>query len=505
VDVTEVGESGQRARPDDDDDVSTRDAEDPDDDDDDDPAVPQAWRSKPFRLAVMAAVVILMAGIGFGAGKLAGVGNNVVRSDIPRPETTADPFFEGSGSIADNSHENILSTTAPGLVHILSGGKSVGIGLVLTQSGKVLTTYQPTPGARNLSAKYVLSGATFTATVIGTDPVAGLALLQMASHPGWPYVTVEVGNSDRLAQNANASSFTSYHVPGTVYDTAVGTTGTTSEVTIDAGTLTEMNVTVDVAGTTKTRSGLLASALQSDTPSVLGGPLVDLNGKVIGITIGGSGSGLDVTGYAIPINTALAVAARIADGKNLGVHPGRGAVVRPARLQPARRHHTRQADQHDRGHKLAALAGHCAQLRAQLQSDKRHHEAHESERGHRQQDREAHRAECEPHREVVQAERGAADQQPPPVPDPRGVVVAAQYLDKSPDRRHEQDPGAGPAGGGPQRAGQAGADEHPDGRHHDVAQAEDRGHLELGTPVYPADPDGDGRPEVIQPERDRHG
>ena len=318
MDIQQAGESGQRARPgddDDDDDLSTRyDDSDDDDDDDDDRVVPAAWRSKPFRLITTAAVVILTAAIGFGAGKLAGVGNNVVRADVPKPETTADPFIEGSGTIADNSHENILSTTAPGLVHILSGGKAVGTGLVLTQSGKVLTTYQPAKGARNLSARYVLSGATFTATVTGTDPAAGLALLQMAPHPGWPFVTVEVGNSDRVAQNAAISSFSSYHVPGAVYDTAVGTTGTTTQVTIDAGTLTAVNVTVDVAGTSKTRTGLMTSTLQSDTPSVLGGPLVDLNGKVIGITIGGSGSGLAVTGYAIPINTALAVATRLADG-----------------------------------------------------------------------------------------------------------------------------------------------------------------------------------------------
>jgi S1-C subfamily serine protease len=310
-------QEGQRTRSDDDD-VSARDAEgyegSHDDDDDDGPVVPEAWRSKPFRLVVMAAVVVLMAGIGFGAGKLIGVGNNVVRSDIPRPETTADPFIEGSGSIAENSRENVLSTTAPGMVHILSGGKSVGIGMVLTQSGRVLTTYQPARDAQNLSAKYVLSGATFKATVIGTDPAAGLALLQMASHPGWPFVTVEVGNSDRLVQNAEISSFTSYHARGQVYDVAVGTTGTTPKVAIDSGTLTAMNVTVDVANTSKTRSGLMASTLQSDTPSVLGGPLVDLNGKVIGITIGGSGSGLNITGYAIPINTALAVATQIAAG-----------------------------------------------------------------------------------------------------------------------------------------------------------------------------------------------
>ncbi|HUN35373.1 MAG TPA: trypsin-like peptidase domain-containing protein [Trebonia sp.] len=316
----EVVEGGRRARSDDDDDATTRavedheDRDDDDDDDDDDRVVPRAWRSKPVRLTAMATAVILMAGIGFGLGKLAGIGNNVVRSDIPTPERTADPFIEGSGSIADNSHANILSTTAPGMVHILSDGKPVGIGLVLTQSGKVLTTYQPGKGARDLSAKYVLSGATFNATVIGTDPAAGLALLQMASHPGWPFVTVEVGNSDRLAQNAEISSFTSFHVPGQVYDTAVGTTGTTARVTIDEGTLAAMNVTVDVAGTSTTRTGLMSSTLQNDVPSVLGGPLVDLNGKVIGITIGGSGRGLNITGYAIPINTALADAQRMADG-----------------------------------------------------------------------------------------------------------------------------------------------------------------------------------------------
>ena len=304
-------------RADDHDDVSTRDAVDSEDsDDDDDRGVPEAWRSKPFRLTVMAVVVILMAGIGFGVGKLTGVGNNVVRSDIPKPEQTADPFIEGSGSIADNSHANILSTTAPGMVHILSGRKSAGIGLVLTESGKVLTTYQPAKGAQNLSAKYVLSGATFKATVVGTDPAAGLSLLQMASRPGWPFVTVEVGNSDKLVQNAKISDFSSYHVPGEVYDTAVGTTGTTTKVTIDAGTLTAMNVTVDVANTHKSRSGLMASTLQSDMLSVLGGPLVDLNGKVIGLTIGGSGSRLNVTGYAIPINTALADAQQIADGNS---------------------------------------------------------------------------------------------------------------------------------------------------------------------------------------------
>jgi len=101
-------------------------------------------------------------------------------------------------------------------------------------------------------------------------------------------------------------------VPGQVYDTAVGTTGRQNALTIDVGTLDYLDTTVTVGRTTRT--GLLASALQSAQTSAIGGPLVNLNGQVIGITIGGSGTGLNIMAYAIPINTALAVATRIADG-----------------------------------------------------------------------------------------------------------------------------------------------------------------------------------------------
>jgi hypothetical protein len=150
------------------------------------------------------------------------------------------------------------------------------------------------------------------------------------------------------------------------------------------------------------------------------------------------------------------------------------------------------------------FAGRRAELPAQPQPSDRHQKAHDPKQGHCQRDRVAHRSERKSDREIVQAQRRTADQQPPPVPERRNVVAAAQCLNESPDRGHEQYRGAGPAGGGPQRAGQAGADEHPGGGHHDVAQAENRGYLDLGPPAYSADPDGDRRPEVVQPKRDRH-
>jgi S1-C subfamily serine protease len=279
-----------------------------------DPALPQAWRSKRFRISVVVAAVILAAGLGFGAGRAIGLGNTVILSGIPRPATVNTVFFEGDDGIAHDNQDNILDSTAPGMVHVLSGGTSVGIGLVLTQSGKVLTTYQPRKGAANLAAEYVLSSATFKATVIGTDPAAGLALLQLQGPKGRAFSTVEVGNSDTLVTSANASRIASYHVPGEVYDTAVGTTGRENSVSIDVGTLATLDTTVAV-GTTS-RSGLMASTLQSAMTSAIGGPLVNLNGQVIGITIGGSGSGLGVIGYAIPINTALQIATQIDNGNS---------------------------------------------------------------------------------------------------------------------------------------------------------------------------------------------
>jgi S1-C subfamily serine protease len=273
------------------------------------PAVPAAWRNKRFRLAVIAAAVIIAGAIGCGVGKVMGLGNAVVSAAIPRPAQTGNAFIEDDDLTGADNQENILQSTAPGMVHILAGGTSVGIGLVLTPSGKVLTTYRPSSGAANLAAEYVVSRVTFKAKVIGVDAAAGLALLQLEGGDGRAFSTVAVGNSATLVKSTKASRVASYHVPGEVYVTAVGTTGREDALILDTGTLATLDTTVSVGAST--RSGLMASVLQSAVPSAVGGPLVNLNGQVIGIVVGGSGSGLHVVGYAIPINTALAVATQI--------------------------------------------------------------------------------------------------------------------------------------------------------------------------------------------------
>jgi S1-C subfamily serine protease len=299
-----VGEQSARAE----DDVDTSDAAESS------RAVPEAWRDKSFRLSMIATAFILAVGLSFGVGRLLGLGNMAIHSAIPAPLKGADIFVEDQDGIAHDNQSNIIASTGQGMVHVLSGGTSVGIGLVLTQSGKVLTTYQPSAGAANLVAEYVFSGETFKAQVIGVDPAAGLALLQMEGGDGRAFSTVTVGNSDTVVASAAVIRQSSYHVPGEVIDTAVSTTGTEDGVSLDVGHLTILNTKVTLGRLIWT--GLMASALPSAQPPAIGGPLVNPNGHVIGIIVGSSGSGLNTVGYAIPINGALSVATQIADGNS---------------------------------------------------------------------------------------------------------------------------------------------------------------------------------------------
>ena len=273
-------------------------------------AARRTGQRRSVRLAALAAAGALAIGAGFGLAKVVGSsGPAAISSAIPSPAQGSNAFVEDDNLTAQDNQTNILQTTAPGLVHIISGGAGVGIGMVLTPSGKVLTTYQPARGAGSLTAEYIVSGAAFRARVIGTDRAAGLTLLQMEGGDGRAFSTLQVGNSATIVSGAYASKQFSYHVAGQVVDTAIGTAGTRDALTIDLGTLVSMNAAATADGTGRT--GLMASVLQSPPATAIGGPLVNLNGQVIGISIAGAGSGLDITGYAIPINEALAVAAQV--------------------------------------------------------------------------------------------------------------------------------------------------------------------------------------------------
>jgi S1-C subfamily serine protease len=275
------------------------------------PQEPRGRRRLGTRAAVFLALALLATGIGFGATTLArgSSGPAPVSSAIPSPASGPGAFVEDDNLTAQDNQSNFLAGAAQGIVHILSGPAAAGIGLVLTPSGKVLTSAAAVRGTGGLAVKYVGSGMAFSARVIGSDPAAGLALLQMEGGNGRAFSVAPVGNSATIVAGSYDSKEFSFHVPGEVIDTAVGTTGTGDNMSIDVGNLINLDTTTAVGG--RSQTGLLESALQSMPVGGIGGPLVDLDGRVIGITVAATGSGLHFFSYAIPINQALAVAAHI--------------------------------------------------------------------------------------------------------------------------------------------------------------------------------------------------
>lgn len=272
-------------------------------------ARPKGWQRTGVRAVAFVGAAAIATGIGFGAASLARGSSKsaTVSAAIPSPLRGNGAFVEDDNLTAQDNQDNILTSTASGLVHIISGGTATGVGVVLTPSGKVLTTGQALRGASKVTAKYVITGATFGVKVIGTDPAADLALLQLKGG-GKAFPTVTVGNSANLAASTDSSKQFSWHLPGEVTDTAVGSTGTGDAMTLDVGTLTGLNATTTAGGNKLT--GLLESRLQA-ADQAAGGPLVDLSGQVIGVDVAGSGHGLAINGFAIPINQALAIAKQI--------------------------------------------------------------------------------------------------------------------------------------------------------------------------------------------------
>jgi S1-C subfamily serine protease len=247
------------------------------------------WRRRLTAGIGAAAVALVAFGVIAAVGGLSGSAS--ASSVIPSPPSKNKMFIEDDNGTGADSQANILDSVAPGLVHVLSaGGQSAGVGVILTPSGLVLTSDQVARGAGKLSVRTVLAGRSFRARVVGTSAADDLALIQIEG-VATPFKPVAVGNSRYFAIGAAV--------------TALGSEGAARTFTLDLGNLDTHQGTLTVAGQQLT--GLLQSSLQV-LPQGIGGPLVNLSGQVVGIDVGGAGSGLHAKGLAIPVNRALTVA-----------------------------------------------------------------------------------------------------------------------------------------------------------------------------------------------------
>jgi len=172
--------------------------------------------------------------------------------------------------------------------------QSLGSGVVVAPDGYVVTNNHVIADNQSLSI-ITADGKKYDAELVGADELIDLAVLRIVGDAGLPMV--ELGDSDTLAAGQKVIAFGS----------ALGE----FKNTVTAGVISGLDRSIDMGEGFRMEGLIQTDAAINHGNS--GGPLVNLQGQVIGINtliIRGDGTTMDVAeglGFAIPGNTVRVV------------------------------------------------------------------------------------------------------------------------------------------------------------------------------------------------------
>ena len=249
----------------------------------------------------------LLAGlVGGGAGF--GGAYALLEHERPTASTPALGSVAASGGTAPASNGTVAGAAAAAApstvdIRVLTGqGAAEGSGIILTADGAVLTNNHVVEGAQGGRITVTLNdGTEHPATAVGTSPSYDLAVLRMQGVSGLPAATLGRSADLQVGQQVVAIG------------SPQGLTGT-----VTTGIVSALNRTVGVQG--EGGQSVVYNGLQTDAPinqGNSGGPLVNLDGQVIGINsaiaTAGQSTGSIGLGFTIPIDQARRVAQEILD------------------------------------------------------------------------------------------------------------------------------------------------------------------------------------------------
>lgn len=271
---------------------------------------------------IAALSLILGGAAGAGAGALVSH-NNPGSASSNGSQTAAAPVDQServiSGDVS-NLTIKVVQQVGPAVVSIrnsqapqqdffgnTSQAISAGSGVVIDKNGYILTNYHVVADAQNLTVTFA-NATTAQGTVVGTDQANDIAVIKVDTKV--PAVA-QFGDSSQLKTGETVI--------------AIGNALGNLQNTVTEGIISGLNRTLP-NGNDPTNQESLQNLIQTDAAinhGNSGGPLVDLAGRVIGINTavvrssGSSGSILSAgdqaegLGFAIPSNTAKAVADRL--------------------------------------------------------------------------------------------------------------------------------------------------------------------------------------------------
>ncbi len=235
-------------------------------------------------------------------------------------------------SVATDERNNIevYKAISPGVVSVSSrrsprsyfdsGGAGSGSGSVIDEQGHILTNNHVIEGADTLSVNFG-GDKTYSARVVGQDPDTDLAVIKVEA-PRELLRLVPFGDSDRLVVGQKVLAI------GNPFGL---------DRTLTTGVISGLQRPIQA------RTGrIIEGALQTDAsinPGNSGGPLLDSQGRMIGINsqiLSPAGGSVGV-GFAVPVSIARRVVPQlIRDGRvvrpKLGVYPISLSDVRVANL-----------------------------------------------------------------------------------------------------------------------------------------------------------------------------
>ncbi len=275
-------------------------------------------RSRLLSARAVELLVVAVAGAALalgGAAAFGKLGTTTTVEQVTRPTgivTTSQTTTSGKALTA----EQIYRRDAPGVVQITATSvsqvstdpfnllpttpqtsESLGSGFVIDKAGHIVTNYHVIQGAKKVQVSF--SGQDeITATVVGKDPSTDVAILKIDAHAR-ALTPLELGNSDAV-------------VVGDPVDAIGNPFGFTR--TLTTGVVSAVQRQIEAPNSLPIDHAIQTDAAINHGNS--GGPLIDAEGRVIGVTsqistgtTGGQGNvGI---GFAIPINTVRNVAAQI--------------------------------------------------------------------------------------------------------------------------------------------------------------------------------------------------
>jgi putative serine protease PepD len=268
----------------------------------------------------IAAVVAAAALVGGGTGAAL---TTVFHDDAPSAATTTVAATTSNVASADLSVGEVAKIATKSVVEVdattsvssspFPGGNgsrsAEGTGFVYDAGGNLITNQHVISGASSVRVKFS-DGSTYKATVVGSDPSTDVAVLHVDA-PSSKLHPLTLGDSSRVSVGDGVVAIGNpFGLDGTVTSGIVSAVG--REISAPDDTPIENAIQTDAA----------------INHGNSGGPLLNLQGQVIGITsqIQSEGGGNDGVGFAVPSNTVKSIASQlISSGKVehafLGVTP----------------------------------------------------------------------------------------------------------------------------------------------------------------------------------------